>query len=118
MTNEEFKKWYGMSPERCKRLMIDVADMITSECREVIAHADYYKNPLDYLDADQLEKMYGAGCLEKDDEDDDGFVKIFNVRAKATAEWMFKRLISLHTTHGGHTDAVEACRLMGLNWRE
>ena len=72
-------------------------------------------NPLDYCDKDYLEDNYGP--LEKDD-DDDGYTCLYDYGKQHGAVEAFRDLISCHTTHGGHTSAMEACKLMGLEWEK
>lgn len=90
--------------------------MINAEVREVIAHADFYINPLDYCDEEYLKHHMGEDVLEKDSEDDDGYINLYEYGRQHSAVSTFMKLISWHTTHGGHTSAIRACDLMGLEW--
>lgn len=118
MTREEFEEYFGLTPEKCKELMEALAKIVNEEVREAIAHADYYMNPLDYCDKDDLKETYGEDCLEKEDEDDDGYTKLYDFKKNGTAAYAFQRLISIKTTHAGYGSATAACKLMELEgWR-
>ena len=118
MTAEEFESYYGMKPEKAKELMEELANIVNREVREAIEHADYYTDPTAYCDAEYLIEEYGEYALEKD-EDSDGYPNLYDYRKKKSAESAFMDFISLHTFHGGHTSAIEACRLMGTEgWRD
>ena len=108
MNEEEFKAYFGMSPERAKQILTELRHIVNQEVHEVIAHADYYMDP----------RAYGyEGELEKEDCDDDGYTCLYDFGSQSGgAVRAFMRLISFHTTHGGHTSAIEACRLMGVEW--
>jgi hypothetical protein len=107
MTEQEFIKWYGMKPERAKEILTELKNIVNREVHEVIAHADYYIDP----------RPYGyEGELEKEDADDDGYTCLYDYGKQTGAVSAFMRLISFHTTHGGHTSAIRACELMGLEW--
>lgn len=108
MTTEEFKSYYGMSPERAKQILEELRHIVNQEVHEVIACADYYIDP----------RPYGyEGELEKEYEDDDGYTCLYDFgNLTGGAVKAFMRLISFHMTHGGHTSAIEACRLMEIEW--
>lgn len=108
MNEEEFKAYFGMSPERAKQILTELRHIVNQEVHEVIANADYYMDP----------RAYGyEGELEKEDCDDDGYTYLYDFGDQTGgAVRAFMRLISFHTTHGGHTSAIEACRLMGVEW--
>ena len=110
MTREEFATYYGMTPERAKQILEELRHIVNQEVHETIAHADYYIDP----------RPYGyEGELEKEDDDDDGYTCLYDFgNLSGGAVKAFMRLISFHTTHGGHTSAIEACRLMGIKWEE
>ena len=115
----EFTERFGISPQKCKEVMEQVANIINSEVQEVIEHADYYIDPLAYCSKEHLEEEFGEDALEKDD-DADGYPNLYDYRKSHSAEMLFKHLISWHTHYGGHTTAIEACKLMdiGEGWRE
>lgn len=118
MTVEEFQEYYGMSPETAEDLLEALARIVNAEVREAIEHADYYMNPLDYCDADQLKETYGDDCLEKWDEDD-GYSKLYDFKKQNTAMYTFQRLISNASRHGGYGSACAACKLMNIEgWKE
>lgn len=109
MTREEFIDHFGMTPEKAKELMERLRELINREVYETIAHADYYINP----------RAYGyEGPLEKEDFDDDGFVCMYEYGRFNSAEKTFMDFISWHSRHGGHTSAIRACELMGIDWEE
>ena len=108
MSKEEFTAYYGMAPERAKQILEELRHIVNQEVHEVIAHADYFIDPVPY--------GY-EGELEKEDEDDDGYTCLYDFgNLSGGAVKAFMRLISFHTTHGGPTSAMEACRLMGIEW--
>lgn len=108
MSKDEFIAYYGMTPERAKQILEELRHIVNQEVHEVIAHADYYIDPVSY--------GYEGG-LEKEDDDDDGYTCLYDFgNLTGGAVKAFMRLISFHTTHGGHTSAIEACRLMGIEW--
>ena len=85
---------------------------------ETIKHADFYMDPESYIDEDYLKEEIGEDVLDKDD-DDDGYPNLYDFKRQTSAEKCFMDFISFHTKHGGHTSAIEACRLMGMEgWRE
>jgi hypothetical protein len=96
-----------MTPERAKEILETFKNIVNQEVHETIAHADYYINP----------ERYGyEGDLEKEDEDDDGYTCLYEYGRQHGAVKTFMDLISFHTTHGGHTSAIRACELMGIEW--
>lgn len=113
----EFQEKFGMSPERCKQIMIDVMHLINWEAEEIIRHLDYYENPTNYCEPESLAEKYGPHALEKDD-DDDGYPNLYDYSKDHSAVELFQQIISIHTRYGGHTSAMEACNLMGLDWEE
>lgn len=117
MTREEFQNQFGLSPEKCKELMETVANLVTYEVQEAIAHADFYINPLDYCDKKTLKELYGEDCFDKD-EDEDGYIGLYDFKVSNTAARTFQNLISNHTYYGGYTSAIEAIDLMDLHWRD
>lgn len=119
MTREEFTEKFGMTPEKCREIMETVARIINWEAAEIIEHADYYMDPTSYVDEDDLKEEYGPDALEKDD-DADGYPNLYDFRKGNSPEKLFMDLISLHTHYGGHTTAIEACKLMGKweRWHE
>lgn len=108
MTKEEFTAYYGMTPERAKQILEELRHIVNQEVHEVIANADYFIDP----------EPYGyKGELQKEDEDDDGYTCLYDFGNLAGGSVKaFMRLISFHTRHGGQTSAIEACRLMGIEW--
>ena len=116
MSEEEFIKDFGLSPDRCRDLMERVRQIINTEVHEVIAHADYYVDPVNYCGEEFLKEQYGEDVFEKDNEDDDGYTKLYEYGRQSGAVSLFMSLISWHTTHGGHTSAIRACDLMDLAW--
>lgn len=113
MTEMKFKEYYGMTPAKAKELMEELKHIVNREVEMVISHADFYMNPLDYCDKETLEEDYGP--LEKGD-DDDGYTCLYDFGKQHSAVSTFMDFISLHTRHGGHTSAIEACDLMDLEW--
>lgn len=108
MTRDEFFRYYGMTPTRAKQIMERFRELVNDEVHDTIAHADFYIDP----------RPYGyEGELAKEDEDDDGYVSLYEYGEQNSAVKTFMDLISWHGTHGGHTSAIEACRLMGIEWR-
>lgn len=108
MTSEEFLSQFGMKPERAKEILEELRHIVNSEVHEVIAHADFYIDP----------EAYGYdGELTKEDEDDDGYTCLYDYgKQSGGAVKAFMDLISFHTSHGGHTSAIRACELMGIEW--
>lgn len=108
MTREEFTSQFGMEPERAKEILEELRYIVNREVHEVIAHADFYIDP----------EAYGYdGELMKEDEDDDGYTCLYDYgRQSGGAVKAFMDLISFHTSHGGHTSAIRACELMGIEW--
>ena len=118
MTKEQFQEYFGLSAEKCAELMNRLAAIIDTEVEEVIKHADFYMNPLDYTDEKYLKEEYGEDCLEKEDEDDDGYIALYSFRRSHSAADTFQRFISYRTHYGGYTSALQACDLMGIKgWR-
>lgn len=114
----DFIQKYGISPEKCKELMERVAEIVNQAVSEVIEHADFYIDPLGYEDEEFLKEEYGEDALEKD-ENSDGYPNIYDFKKENSAEMLFMNLISYHTHYGGHTSAIEACKLMGIEgWRK
>ena len=115
----EFTECFGITPQRCKEVMERVAYIINSEVQEVIEHADYYIDPLAYCSKENLEEEFGKDALEKGD-DADGYSNLYDYRKSHSAEMLFMDLISWDTHYGGHTSAIEACKIMdiGEGWRE
>lgn len=110
MSEEEFIQYYGMTPKRAREILEEVRHLINAEVHETIDHADYYIHP----------EAYGYGIedgvdLEKDD-DADGYSCLYDYGERNSAVKTFMRIISFHTTHGGHTSAIRACELMELEW--
>lgn len=116
MTEQEFETRFGITPDKAKELMEELANIVNKEVREVIRHANYYTSPTGYCDEEFLKEEFGADALEKDD-DDDGYPNLYDFRTNS-AEKVFMDFISFHTHYGGHTSAIEACELMGLKWRD
>ena len=116
MTEEEFIKDFGITPGMAKELMERLRILINVEVRNAIAHADYYINPTDYCDAEWLKERYGEDVLEKDDDDDDGYVDLYEYGREHGAVETFMDFISWHTSYGGHPSAIRACDLMGIEW--
>lgn len=108
MTREEFTEYYGMTPDRAREILEELRCIVNQEVHETIAHADFYIDP----------RSYGyEGDLEKEEADDDGYTCLYDFgNQSGGAVKAFMLLISFHTTHGGHTSAIEACRLMGVSW--
>lgn len=107
MTTEEFKTCFGMAPERAKEILEELRHIVNAEVHETIAHADYYIDP----------RPYGyEGELEKEDTDDDGYTCLYDFGKSTSAVVAFMKLISFHTPYGGHTSAIRACELMGIEW--
>lgn len=108
MTNAEFVKQFGMEPERAKWILEQLRYIVNREVREIIANADYFIDP----------EAYGyEGELEKEDENDDGYICLYDYGEQCGgAVRAFMDLISFHTAYGGQTSAIEACKLMGIEW--
>lgn len=108
MSREEFIMYYGMAPERAKQILEELRHIVNAEVHEAIVHADFYINP----------EAYGyEGELEKEDTDDDGYTCLYDFGNRSGgAVKAFMQLISFHTNHGGHTSAIRACELMGIEW--
>ena len=114
MTEEEFVKCFGLSSEKAKQILERFRELVNQYVHETIEHADYYIDPFNYCDKDYLEHHLGVP-IEKP-EDDDGYTCLFEYGREHGAVETFMDLISCHTTHGGHTSAIRACELMGLEW--
>ena len=72
----------------------------------------YDSNQKEFL----LSMLEAVGAIVEDD-DDDGYTCLYDFgNLSGGAVKAFMRLISFHTTHGGHTSAIRACELMGLEW--
>lgn len=113
MTREKFIDYFGMTPEKAKYILTKFRQMVNAEVHNAIEHADYYINPENYgVDAD----LHGMP-FEKD-EDSDGYTCLYEYGVHHSAEYVFMRLISGNTRHGGHTSAIRACELMGIDWEE
>lgn len=108
MTREEFKKQFGMEPEKAKEILEELKNIVNREVHETIAHADFYIDP----------ESYGyEGELIKEDEDDDGYTCLYDYgKQSGGAVMAFMDLISFHTPYGGQTSAIRACELMGIEW--
>lgn len=115
MTEEQFEQYFGMKPERAKQILQRFRQMVNAEVHETIAHADYYMDPTNYCEKEWLEERIGQP-LEKENDDDDGYTCLYEYGRDNGAVKTFMDLISCHTTHGGHTSAMAACNLMGLEW--
>lgn len=116
MTEQEFIKCFGLKPNKAKELMERLREIVNREVEEVITHADYYANPTDYCDEEYLKEQYGEDVLEKEDEDADGYTKLYEFGRQHSAVKTFMDFISWHTYYGGHTSAIRACDLMNLEW--
>lgn len=104
---DRFIQQFGMTPDRAKEILEELRHIVNAEVHEVIAHADYYIDPA----------AYGyEGKLEKEDEDHDGYTCLYDFGERVSAVSAFMKLISFHTPYGGHTSAIEACSLMGIEW--
>lgn len=114
MTREEFIELFGITPEKAKEILEQVRKMINKQVHETIEHADYYMDPFAYSSKEYLE--HHLGCKIEKDEEDDGYTCLYEYGREHGAVETFMNLISLHTTHGGHTSAIRACELMGLEW--
>ena len=115
MTEEEFIKDFGITPNKAKELIERLREIVNQEVHEVIEHADYYMNPTQYCDEDWLKERYGDDVLEKD-EDSDGYPNLYDFGEQNSAVMTFMHFISWHTSHGGHTSAIRACDLMDLEF--
>ena len=115
MTEEQFEEYFGIKPVRAKQILQRFRQMVNEEVHAVIAHADFYIDPEPYCDRDYLEEQMGQP-LEKADADDDGYTCLYEYGRGNGAVKTFMELISCHTRHGGHTSAIEACKLMDLEW--
>lgn len=111
MTREEFIEYFGMTPEKAKYILTKFRQMVNAEVYEVIEHADFYMDPENYGVDEDIHGM----PLEKD-EDSDGYTCLYEYGVQHSAEYVFMRLISGDTRYGGHTSAIRACELMGLDW--
>lgn len=114
MTREEFIEFFGITPEKAKEILEQVRKMINNQVHETIEQADYYMDPFNYSSKEYLE--HHLGCKIEKGEDDDGYTCLYEYGREHGAVETFMNLISLHTTHGGHTSAIRACELMGLEW--
>lgn len=104
---KQFERRFGMPPERAKEILEELRHIVNAEVCEVIAHADFYINPSAYGYEEEI---------EKEDENDDGYTCLYDFGRSTSAVAAFMKLISFHTPYGGHTSAIEACRLMGIEW--
>lgn len=101
---------FGMTAEAIRRVMKNHKREVNKEAREVIENLDFYKNPLDYVDADQLPE----GWDEKYDEAD-GYPELYNYAKDLFGNdgaKVFKDLISWGTPYGGMGSACEALQLI------
>lgn len=114
MTVNEFVKDFGITPAKAKDLMERLRQIVNYEVKQVIKQADYYIDPVPYADEEWLKKHFGSDVLEKDNEYDDGYTKLYEFGRRNSAVSVFMNFISWHTAHGGHTDAIRACELMGI----
>lgn len=106
MTDDYLIKRFGMTAEAMRRVMKNHKSIVNAEVHKTIWNADYYMNPTDYIDADDLPD----GWDEKD-EDDDGYSNLYNYAEDLFGEdgtKVFKSLISWGTKYGGMGSAVEA----------
>ena len=116
MTEEEFIKDFGITPGKAKELMERLRQIVNYEVEQVIKHADYYIDPVPYCGEEWLKENIGDDVLEKDDEDDDGYTKLYEFGRQHSAVSTFMDFISLHTRYGDHGSAIRACDLMGIEW--
>ena len=115
----EFCDQFGITPDKCAELMNRLAAIVDTEVEEVIKHADFYMNPLDYCNEEQLKEEFGEDWDEKEDEDDDGYINLYSFKKSHSAADTFQRFISYRTRYGGYTSALDACDLMGIKgWRD
>ena len=114
MTEEEFVKCFGLSSERAKEILERFRKLVNQYVHETIEHADYYIDPFNYCDKEYLE--YHLECEIEKDEDDDGYACLYEYGREHSAVETFMNLISWHTSYGGHTSAIRACDLMGLEF--
>ena len=105
MTDEVFRLQFGLPPEKAKRLMQRVVEIVNREVHNVIENANYYIEPREY--------GYG-GELYKDDEDADGYTCLYDYEEQESPESRFMELISYDTFFGGHGSACEACKFLGI----
>jgi len=118
MTESEFVEKFGLSPKLAGEIMDAVDAIVTSEAQTIIEHCDFYMNPTDYCDEEQLIDEYGEDAFEKDD-DADGYPNLYDYRKSHSATEVFKRLFSYRTKYAGHTTAIEAINLIDTRgWRE
>lgn len=100
---------FGMTAEAIARVMKNHRRIVNSEAREVIEHLDYYMNPTNYVDAEQLPEGWD------DNGEADGYPELYTYAADLFGEdgaRVFKALISWGTAHGGMGSALEALRLI------
>ena len=114
MTEEEFVKCFGLSSERAKEILERFRKLVNQYVHETIKQADYYIDPFYYCDKEYLE--YHLECEIEKDEDDDGYACLYEYGREHSAVETFMNLISWHTSYGGHTSAIRACDLMGLEF--
>ena len=113
MTREEFISYYDMTPERAKKTLELVTELVNEEVRRAIVSHDLYENPTSYLDETELKEKYGEDALEREG---DCYPNLYDYSVANSSVSTFMNLISCNTFHGGQTCAVEACRLMGIEW--
>lgn len=113
MTREKFIDYFGMTPEKAKYILTKFRQIVNAEVHHVIENADFYINPQDYGCESDVRGM----PFEKD-EDSDGYTCLYEYGVQHSAEYVFMRLISGDTRYGGHTSAIRACELMGIDWEE
>ena len=105
LTEEQFVKQFGMTPEKARSIMLHIKHLVNAEVKNAIANANYYIDP----------KNYGYdGPLGKSDIDDDGYTMLYECGEENSAEEIFMSVISIDTNYGGHTSAVEACNTMKI----
>lgn len=114
MTEEEFVKCFGLSSETAKEILERFRELVNQYVHETIKQADYYIDPFYYCDKEYLE--HHLECEIEKDEDDDGYACLFEYGREHSAVETFMDLISWHTSYGGHTSAIRACDLMGLEF--
>lgn len=119
MTRHDFIEKFGITPEKCKEIMVRFTEIVNAEAEEIIEHADYYIDPTSYCDEEYLKEEYGEDALDKYD-DSDGYPNLYDYKKMNSPESLFKELISYHTSYGGMGTAMAACSLIGLGegWNE
>ena len=109
MTNEEFIKQFGMTPEKAKNIMEMIKRFVNVEVKTAIANADYYMNPRAFGYEGPLK--WGS----ENESENGGYSFLYEFSEQNSPESVFMSIISIDTYYGGMTSAMEACKLMGIH---